>query len=183
MDPLAPGNEDDYFLFVNSDDEIEFFNAASDRSHTPDQDAVRYNSDDHNNNNMGPGNPAAAEVVDLTELENIPDIDVPPDRARSPFELDPVDALSDAECLQIILDILPDIQVNHVLGLLQDQAHSPEGCQRVIAQILDAGSYPKETDINHDRKRKRENDDDDDDATPFQRGQEAINDAAYRMNS
>lgn len=69
------------------------------------------------------------------------------------------DLVTAAVCLQMVLDILPDISVDHVLALIteqtQDNTRTPEACQRIITQILDGDAYPKEHE-EASRKRKRE---------------------------
>ncbi|KAF1964895.1 hypothetical protein BU23DRAFT_491236 [Bimuria novae-zelandiae CBS 107.79] len=65
-----------------------------------------------------------------------------------------------AACLQMVVEVLPDISVDHVLQLIadqtQDDTRTPEACQRIITQLLDGGEYPKEVEEEVSRKRKRE---------------------------
>lgn len=64
-----------------------------------------------------------------------------------------------AVCLQMVLDILPDISVDHVLALItdqtQDSTRTADACQRIITQLLDGGPYPQEEEA-ASRKRKRQ---------------------------
>ncbi|OAG12700.1 uncharacterized protein CC84DRAFT_1171377 [Paraphaeosphaeria sporulosa] len=64
-----------------------------------------------------------------------------------------------AVCLQMVLDILPDISVDHVLALIadqtQDNTRTSEACQRIVTQLLDGEAYPKEEE-EASRKRKRQ---------------------------
>ncbi|KAF2661337.1 hypothetical protein K491DRAFT_449808 [Lophiostoma macrostomum CBS 122681] len=55
----------------------------------------------------------------------------------------------------MILDVLPEIAINHVLELINEQkVYTTAACERLITRLLDEGSYPKERDELH-RKRKR----------------------------
>lgn len=69
------------------------------------------------------------------------------------------DLVTAAVCLQMVLDILPDISVDYVLALIteqtQDNTRTPDACQRIITQILDSDAYPKEHE-EASRKRKRQ---------------------------
>jgi TRIAD3 protein (E3 ubiquitin-protein ligase RNF216) len=99
-------------------------------------------------------------MVDLTGLEDIPDIDVPPDAAGGTTALqegyiEEGETIGEAMCLQMILDVLPEIAVNHVLELINEQqVYTTAACERLITKLLDEGLYPKERDELH-RKRKR----------------------------
>lgn len=59
----------------------------------------------------------------------------------------------------MVLEVLPDISVEHVLQLIadqtQDETRTPEACQRIVTNILDGGEYPKEEE-EASKKRKRE---------------------------
>ena len=69
------------------------------------------------------------------------------------------DLVTAAACLQMVVEVLPDIAVDHVLQLIadqtQDHTRTPDACQRIISQLLDGGEYPKEEE-EVSRKRKRE---------------------------
>jgi hypothetical protein len=65
-----------------------------------------------------------------------------------------------AACLRMVVDILPDISVDHVLALIadqtQDNTRTLEACQQIVSQLLDNGAYPKEEEeAGHKRKRER----------------------------
>jgi TRIAD3 protein (E3 ubiquitin-protein ligase RNF216) len=89
-------------------------------------------------------------------------------RPVHPAPNNPMDAEADiaegevvttAACLQMVVDILPDISVDHVLALIadqtQDNTRTSEACHRIISQLLDSEAYPKEEE-KAGRKRKRE---------------------------
>jgi TRIAD3 protein (E3 ubiquitin-protein ligase RNF216) len=102
-------------------------------------------------------------MIDLTGCSDVPDVDDPPapvpnNNAAADAAIDD-EHLSAAACLQMVLNILPDISVVHVLTLLDETAHTPAACERIIEQLLDGGAYPKENDEVANRKRKRERED------------------------
>lgn len=71
-----------------------------------------------------------------------------------------VDTASDYEtCLQEVLEIFPDISLDHVKHLHDAQLLQPRDgqtiAQHLTTQILDAGKYPKEKDRQKELKRKR----------------------------
>ncbi|ORY15631.1 hypothetical protein BCR34DRAFT_477776 [Clohesyomyces aquaticus] len=124
--------------------------------------------------------------IDLTALEDIPDVDVPPDGAPlQRLSVEDAETLGEAECLQMVLNVLPDIAIDHVLHLISEQAG--EGliavtkCEQLVARILDDGSYPKESDEISKRKRKRN--DDDDDTSEFEKGGQEEVSNAYTVNA
>ncbi|KAL6706833.1 hypothetical protein ACN47E_005169 [Coniothyrium glycines] len=113
------------------------------------------------------------DIIDLTAL---PDIDVPP---SSPIILDEEDpepilqarghseqaqSITEAIFLQMILDVLPDISVDHVLKLIAekttDLTRTAARCEHLITELLDGGAYPKEADVSLSKKRKRDEDKD-----------------------
>ena len=122
-------------------------------------------------------------MIDLTGLEDIPDIDVPPDTPRgSPAleegEIEESETIGEAMCLQMILDVLPEIAVNHVLELINErQVFTTAACERLITKLLDEGSYPKERDEIH-RKRKRGNSD-----SQEEKVAESTNAPGYHINA
>ncbi|KAL1599555.1 hypothetical protein SLS60_007358 [Paraconiothyrium brasiliense] len=91
--------------------------------------------------NPEPANPAPNNLMDV-------EVDIAPGAL-----------VTAAACLQMIVQILPDISVDHVLALIadqtQDNTRTPEACQRIITHLLDGGAYPKEEE-EASRKRKRE---------------------------
>ncbi|KAF1951495.1 hypothetical protein CC80DRAFT_424773 [Byssothecium circinans] len=107
-----------------------------------------------------------SEFIDLTSLADIPDLDMPEDPGpavpvavnAAPVSIDN-EPVTEAECLQMVLNVLPDVSVQHVLTLINGAARTPTTCQRIILQLLDGDVYPKEQDEVDSRKRKRESDD------------------------
>lgn len=109
----------------------------------------------------------AWNAIDLTD---IPDINVPP---SNPGTLDikrhgsssrdgEVGLITEAECLQMVLNVLPAISVDYVLNLIRekttDQTRTAAQCEQIVAQLLD-GTHPTEADAENKKKRKREDDD------------------------
>lgn len=156
---LLTDDEDDAF----SEDEPEFFDAPLEQ-HLVDEDRhgrtfqalnARYN----------PVYEPADGVIDLT---GIPDIDVPPsDPSLQNHEVAEASNASEGEriitvavCLQMVLDVLPDISVDHVLNLIEtsttDITRTAAHCETIITQLLDGESYPKEIDDANNKKRKRD---------------------------
>ncbi|KAJ4354493.1 uncharacterized protein N0V89_006230 [Didymosphaeria variabile] len=74
-------------------------------------------------------------------------------------DIAPGELLNTAACLQMVVQILPDISIDYVLALIadltQDNTPTPEACQRIVTKILDDEGYPKEEE-EATRKRKRE---------------------------
>lgn len=109
-------------------------------------------------------------VDDIGFLATIPDIDVAPDRpalgqTSIKQEVDAAgdEMISQAACLQMILNVLPDISVAHVLQLIyektQDETRTSAVCEGLVSDLLDGGPYPKELrDDENERKRKRKSD-------------------------
>jgi TRIAD3 protein (E3 ubiquitin-protein ligase RNF216) len=161
---LASDSEDE----VLSGDELEFFDAQAER-----QDAMEDYFDMDGtpgalNAHYSPFHEAANGVIDLT---GIPDIDVPPsDPTIVDFEAGGPDNLySDAQLvteamgLQMVLDFLPDISIDHVLNLIRektaDLTRTVAQCQNIIMQLVEDGIYPKEADEAKNKKRKRDAED------------------------
>ena len=101
--------------------------------------------------------------IDLTGLEDIPDVDVPPNEPSNAPPSAPQhgstpeeqQTISEAQSLQMILDVLPEVAVDYVLQLVNErQIRTTTGCERLITELLDKGSYPTEGD-ELNRKRKR----------------------------
>jgi|TARA_R110002003_G_scaffold23_5_gene1140 TRIAD3 protein (E3 ubiquitin-protein ligase RNF216) len=152
-----------------SEDELDFFDAISERQgpagDVPDMDAIL----DKLIARHDPGYEALGGIIDLTA---IPDIDVPP---SDDMPMDPADPaiqkvdkgpqlVSAAVCLQMVLDVLPDISIDHVLELISetttDATRTVTQCETIITGLLDGEAYPKETDEAKNRKRKRTDEDD-----------------------
>lgn len=118
-------------------------------------------------------NPPAQEVdrafIDLT---NIPDIDVPPSDpvvvdsdAPTPEAADEGNQLvTEAIGLQMVMDFLPGISIDYVLDIFRekttDHTRTSKKCQDIIAQLVEAGDYPKEDENANKKKRKRSDEDD-----------------------
>jgi len=184
-DPMDP------FVSAHEREIIDLESNSEDDSHN----SVGFDSDSEDDetptpNNLGYTN-RPEDAIDLTALEDIPDVDVPPDSAVSatlsqpnrPFE--DAELLSDAACLQMVLDVLPDISVDHVLAFIQNRNHprTHEECERIITDLLDGDAYPKEIDeVNNKRKRKR-GDDSDSDITKYENGEHNIDDPDYQINA
>jgi TRIAD3 protein (E3 ubiquitin-protein ligase RNF216) len=114
---------------------------------------------------------AADGIIDLT---GIPDIDVPPsdpipvDSSSESAESDDFDRddhlVSEAVALQMVLDFLPGISIDHILNLIRekttDLTRTNAKCQNIIAQLVEDGDYPKENDEANSKKRKRNDEDD-----------------------
>jgi TRIAD3 protein (E3 ubiquitin-protein ligase RNF216) len=155
-----------------SEDGLDFFDA-----HDQPQDEVALFPGDQNvdhiirelNARYHPVYEAADGIIDLT---NIPDIDVPPfdpilDHTEFPAqdELGSDDQLiTEAVSLQMIIDVLPDISIDHVLGIIRekttDLTRTTAKCHEIISQLVDQETYPKEDDEAKNKKRKRGDEDD-----------------------
>ncbi|XPS75155.1 RBR-type E3 ubiquitin transferase [Ascochyta lentis] len=102
------------------------------------------------------------EIIDLTA---IPDVDVPPSDSGSSATQDvaPSEGNSEAElvteaiCLQLVLDVLPDVSTDHVLTLIKtrttDQTRTKAHSEQIVNELLE-GTYPKETDRNNKKRRR-----------------------------
>ena len=124
------------------------------------------------------------DLIDLTGLEDIPDVDVPPSEAHPMSEEDAA-VLTEAECLQMILNVFPDIAINYALNLINSRnAHTSTKCQRLISNILDNEAYPKESDEINERKRKRSRcgSDSDGGIAKFEKGEHARG-VGYRQHA
>lgn len=105
-------------------------------------------------------------AIDLT-MDDLSDVAVPPSpvagNLQPPVDFDPDlaedELVTAAACLQMVLDVLPDISIDHVLNLIQentqDHTRTLAVCERLVSRLLDEGTYPKEQDDAHNLKRKR----------------------------
>lgn len=109
------------------------------------------------------------------DLTAIPDIDIPPtdpslsnnDLVEKPSHLsnivESVQSITQAECLQSILDVLPDISVTHVLekirGKTTNVTITVAQCNQLLDELLEDGKYPQETADSKRNKRKRDDED------------------------
>ncbi|KAJ8118241.1 hypothetical protein OPT61_g745 [Boeremia exigua] len=103
------------------------------------------------------------EIIDLTA---IPDVDVPPSEHGSSGIEDAeqtnigaeAELISEAMCLQLVLDVFPDISVDHVLTMIQEKTtnltRTKEDGERIVNELLE-GDFPKEADVKS-KKRRRE---------------------------
>lgn len=110
--------------------------------------------------------------ADIFDLTAIPNIGVPPpDRdLHSPEMMEggqPAAAviapelITEAVCLQLVLDVFPDVSVDHVLEMIQlsttDLTRTKKHSERIVNELLER-TYPKEADMTT-RKRRREDSD------------------------
>ncbi|KAH9865798.1 hypothetical protein J1614_009385 [Plenodomus biglobosus] len=111
-------------------------------------------------------------TIDLTA---IPDIDVPPSDhaaindgvpqpdAQARNSKDDRQIVTEADCLQLVLNVFPDISVDHALKVINekttDTTRTVARCELVITELLDGEGYPKEVDETKNRKRKRDDQD------------------------
>jgi TRIAD3 protein (E3 ubiquitin-protein ligase RNF216) len=72
--------------------------------------------------------------------------------------------VTEAECLQMVLDVLPGISVKYTLDLIlnktADETRTVARCGELIDSLLE-GTYPTEADASNRGKRKREDDEND----------------------
>ncbi|KAJ4986687.1 ring finger domain-containing protein [Stagonosporopsis vannaccii] len=106
------------------------------------------------------------ENPDIIDLTAIPDIDVPPSEHNLNAVEDsvPIDAadgaqlITEAVCLRLVLDVFPDVSIDHVLTMIQerttDLTRTKEHSERIVNELLE-GTYPKEADV-ASKKRRRE---------------------------
>ncbi|KAF3032894.1 hypothetical protein E8E11_003174 [Didymella keratinophila] len=109
---------------------------------------------------------AEVDERDVIDLTAIPDVDVPPSDVahhvaedatpsndRVEFEL-----ISKAVCLQLVMDVFPDVSVDHVLTMIQerttDLTRTKEHSERIVNELLKEGTYPKEAE-SASKKRRR----------------------------
>ncbi|KAH8730998.1 hypothetical protein GQ44DRAFT_370135 [Phaeosphaeriaceae sp. PMI808] len=146
-----------------SGDELEFFDAPSEGQITEDDFSNMEDIINELNARYSPAFGAADSPIDLTA---IPDMDVPPEVGAKSHGSFPegVVMVTEAACLQMVLDVLPDIAVEHALNFIQEQTtdltRTAAQCENIIVQLLDGGAYPKESDEANNKKRKRGNEDD-----------------------
>jgi hypothetical protein len=160
---LASDGEEEVF----SGDELDFFDAVpngddavvdlTDMSGVLEEHNARYN----------PAYGAADDgIIDLTA---IPDIDVPPSddpiliedgTRKSINEIGGADLVTEAACLQMVLNVLPEISIEYVLNLIKektaDLTRTVAQCEGIVTQLLDGDAYPKEVDEAKNNKRKRD---------------------------
>jgi TRIAD3 protein (E3 ubiquitin-protein ligase RNF216) len=157
---LASDSEEDLI----SEDEAEFFDASSEQSGPTDEDP---DVDD-----MIGYNPVCETPNGVIDLTAIPDIDVPPSEPMlmnmEPTEPEGLNSdnmlVSEAVGLQMVLDFLPGISIDHVLTIIREQTtdrtRTNKKCQEIVMQLVEKGAYPKEEDEKNNKKRKRNDEDD-----------------------
>lgn len=141
-----------------SDDSVEFHDAHSIVELTDDEmfldldEPDQYEQDDIEN----------ADIIDLTA---IPDIDVPPSEHGASVAEDQVptnvvgeaELITEAVCLQLVLDVFPDVSIDHVLMMIQerttDQTRTKDHSERIVNELLE-GTYPKEADVASKKRRR-----------------------------
>lgn len=124
-------------------------------------------------------------VPDQVDLATIPDVDVPPSDpiesgdsrlqhgGQAPSSSAQARVITESECLQMVLSVLPDISAAYARGFIQQRTanHSRpitiDRCEQLISQLLEGEPYPKEA---IERKRKRE-DDVGDDFSDYEKGE------------
>jgi TRIAD3 protein (E3 ubiquitin-protein ligase RNF216) len=143
-----------------SDDEAEFFDAQSVGE------PVNFGPDFDLLDDLPEFGNAEVDERDVIDLTAIPDIDVPPpdlnphvvENAPPTDARGEVELISEAVCLQLVLDVFPDISVEHVLTMIQerttDLTRTKEHIERIVNELLEEGTYPKEAE-NASKKRRR----------------------------
>lgn len=106
------------------------------------------------------------EIIDLTA---IPDIDVPPSGFSPHVVVDAepandrgeIELITEAGCLQLVLDIFPAVSVNHVLTLIRerttDLTRTKQHSEQIANELLE-GIYPKEADAASKKRRRADSD-------------------------
>lgn len=116
------------------------------------------------------------EVIDLTTEDSPAEQQVEP-------QVNQNQSLTEDECRQRILEVFPDIELDHVTNMIRERGdaveRTPHWCGRLIEQILDEGTYPKERDKRNSLKRKRNDDDDDALIEQFEKNDYVNEDTGY----
>ncbi|KAH4039632.1 hypothetical protein HBI56_133970 [Parastagonospora nodorum] len=132
---------------------------------------------------------AADGIIDLT---GIPDIDVPPSDPLLADRESPAqdcagsdkDLVTEAVALQMVIDILPDISIDHVLGIIRekttDLTRTNARCHEIVSQLVDTGDYPKEDEDTKSKKRKRS---DEDDWQEYDKAERDLETPTYELNA
>lgn len=101
----------------------------------------------------------------VVDLNAIPDVDVPPsdfndmvmENAARDEGVDDAQPITEAACLQLVLDVFPDVSISHVLSLIRkkttDQTRTKLHSERIVNDLLE-GTYPKETDSTSKKRRR-----------------------------
>lgn len=148
-----------------SDDQIEFFDAQSVGSSADVGAHFDYpgNLPEYRDATIG-----GRDVIDLTA---VPDIDVRPSdivpqvvgNVALVDDGDDIELISEAVCLQLVLDVFPDVSVDYVLTMISerttDLTRTKEHSERIVNELLEEDTYPKEAE-NASKKRRRADSDD-----------------------
>ncbi|KAI8936332.1 hypothetical protein NX059_006747 [Plenodomus lindquistii] len=172
--PEVQGDHEIIDLSSDVEDDIDVANALGWHDDLMGQEADDAWVADFDNMIQGYGQDEAsvANDPDTIDLTAIPDIDVPPSdhhvidggspqpnaKARDSDD-DSGMIMTEAACLQMVLNVFPDISVEHALKIISDKTtdatRTVERCGRLITELLDGGGYPKEADEASSKKRKR----------------------------
>ena len=110
---------------------------------------------------------ANADIGVFIDLTAVPDADVPPSPQNPNHieEADPTDVSAESEliteavCLQLILDVFPDISIDYVLAMMQqhttDQTRTKKHSEMIVNELLEV-DYPKETDVARKKRRRQD---------------------------
>jgi TRIAD3 protein (E3 ubiquitin-protein ligase RNF216) len=102
------------------------------------------------------------DYIDLTAL---PDIDVAPSEPASPNagdahlvdDVDETQLISETNCLRLVLDVFPDVSIDHVLTMIKarttDQTRTKIHSEQIVVELLE-GVYPKEADMISKKRRR-----------------------------
>lgn len=98
------------------------------------------------------------ENPDIIDLTAIPDSDNSPSDHIPTVPTDATQLITEALCLQLVLDVFPDVSTDHVLTKIResttDLTRTKEHSERIVNELLE-GDYPKEVDV-ASKKRRRE---------------------------
>ena len=142
-----------------SDDEGDDFSDGSDDLHEADymEEASGDEVEDFFDAPQAPDHANADDRV-FIDLTAFPEADVPlsqqpPNHVE---EADPADVnaeselITEAVCLQLVLDVLPDISIDHVLTMIRqhtiDQTRTKIHSEMIVNELLEV-TYPKEADV------------------------------------
>lgn len=122
---------------------------------------------------------SAIHQQNVIELVDIPDADVPPfnfsplvaEYAALNDNFNEAGIISESVCLQLVLDVLPDVSIDHVLGLIKarttDQTRCRVHSEQIVNELLE-NTYPKEADI-LSKKKKRTRDEEGDEVSDYEK--------------
>lgn len=110
---------------------------------------------------------ANADIRVFIDLTAVPDADVPPSPQNPNHieEADPTDVSAESEliteavCLQLVLDVFPDISIDYVLAMMQqhttDQTRAKKHSEMIVNELLEV-NYPKEADVARKKRRRQD---------------------------